>query len=328
MNFQNCWRLRQWPLVLAIFVAFCGASTSARAEKIRVGLQNFLSYANVFIALDKGYFRDAGLEVETTMIRGGGNAAFSEVIAGQHDISSVAITASMLNDVIKGANIRVIADKGQIRADHSTNELWITKALHDSGVKDITGLKGKTVATSPPGGSDWLILAMMADKFGLSVPKKDILAAGLPAPQRVKALESGTVAGAILVEPFISQIDRSKAVRLMTVPDLMPVFQTAVYYTNEEFLKKHAMAVQKFLGALHKATAEYMKNPKDDGLVAILSKYTKVSPTVIKQAVPVYFSPDGKVDVNAINAAQNFLLKYNLISRKVRPEELISKDAM
>lgn len=321
-------RLGVWLYVAVTLVGLLGTTSNAQAEKIRVGLQNFLSYANIFIAIDKGYFRDAGLDIEATMIRGGGTATFAEVLSDQIDISSGAITASMLNAVIKGAKVKVIADKGQIRAANSTNELWITKALHDSGVKDITGLKGKTVATSPPGGSDWLILAMMAEKYGLSVPNKDILAAGLPAPERVKALESGTVAGAILVEPFISKADQTKTVRLMTVPDMMPAFQTAVYYVNESFLEQRASDVQKFLGALQKATVEYMNNPKDDQLVAILSKYTKVSPDVIKGAVPVYFSRDAKVDIKSIDAAQDFLLKHKIISRKVAPEEFIIKSAM
>ncbi len=311
--------------LLAVCVA---APAPAHAEKIRLGLQNFLSYATTFIAIDKGYFKEVGLEMESTMIRGGGTATFSQVLAGQLDISSGAITASMINAVAQGANFKVIADKGQIRDGYSTNELWITRALHDGGVKDITGLRGKQVATSGVGASDWLILGMMADKFGLSLTGKDILAANLPAPQRGKALESGTVAGAILVEPFIANVDAKKAVRLMQITDVLPVFQTAVFYANESFVKTNGAAVEKFLSAMRKATAEYMKNPKADDLVAIISKYTGVTPAVIKSATPVYFALDGKVDVNAINEMKAYFLKSKLIANDVPLDRFVDKRAM
>jgi len=311
--------------VVAISVGFTGA---ASAEKIRLGLQKFLSYATTYIALDKGYFKDAGLDIETTMIRGGGTAAFNQVLAGQLDIANGSITASMINAIIKGAKFKVIADKGQIRKGHSTNELWVNKAMYDKGLKDLPALRGKKVATSGIGGADWVILGLMAEKYGLSLTNKDILAAGLPAPQRPKALESGTVAGAVLVEPFISKVDRSKAVKLMELTDIVPVFQTAVFYANEEFLNANASAVEKFLGALRKATAEYNKNPKADDLVRIISKYTGVSPEVVKNATPVYFSPDAKVDVAAVNRIKAFFLKSKLIPKDIPIEMLVDKRAM
>src|SRR5690242_3686486 len=139
---------RSAAIVMSLALMCAGAPAPAHAERVRLGLQNFLSYATTFIAIDKGYFKEEGLEIEPTMIRGGGTATFNQVLAGQLDISSGAITASMINAVARGANFKVIADKGQIRAGYSTNELWITKALHDAGVKDVTGLRGKQVATS------------------------------------------------------------------------------------------------------------------------------------------------------------------------------------
>lgn len=311
--------------VVAISVGLTG---TASAEKIRLGLQKFLSYATTYIALDKGYFKEVGLDVETTMIRGGGTAAFNQVLAGQLDIANGAITASMVNAIIKGAKFKVIADKGQIRKGYSTNELWVNKAMYDKGMKDVPSLRGKKVATSNVGGSDWILLGLMAEKYGMSLVDKDILAAALPAPQRPKALESGTVAGAILVEPYISQVDRSKAVRLAQITDIYPVFQTAVFYANEAFLQANASAVDKFLSALRKATTEYNKNPKADDLVKIISKYTGVSPQVVKDATPVYFSPDAKVDVDAVNKAKAFFLKNKLISKDIPIEMLVDKRAM
>jgi len=315
-----------WFATIALAV-FCQTHETS-AEPLRIGLQPFLSYAPTFVALDKGYFRDEGLDVKTTMIRGGGTAAFNECISGQLDICSGAITASFLNAVIKGVRIKVIADKGQIRKGHNTNELWVGKTLYDAGLKNAGGLRGKTVATAGPGSSDWILLGLMLKKYGLSLSNNDVLAALLPGPERPRALESGTVAGAILVEPFISSIDHNKAALLTRITDIMPVFQTAVFYARGDFLQKHSQMVRKFLAAMHKATKLYMQNPKSDAMLAILSKYTKVSPSVIRRASPAYFSPDGKIDVPAVRKTVKFLFDSKLISRSVHLKEFVDKGAM
>lgn len=315
-------------LVAVAFASYAVFPMVGHAETIRLGVQNFLSYAPVFIALDKGYFKGAGLDVQPVTVRGGGTTSFNEVLAGDVDIASGAITASMLNAVSKGAKFKVIADKGQIRKGYVPNQLWINKKLADSGIKDITGLRGKQVATSGIGASDWVMLGMMADKYGMSIADKDILAAALPVPQRFQAVQAGTVAGAILVEPFLSQTDRSKAVPLMDITDVIPVFQTAVFYANQDFLTNNKAAVKKFLGALQKATALYMKDPTADDVVAIIAKHTKVSPAAVKGSIPVYFSLDGKVDADAIKKTAAFFLKSKLISKEVPLSAFIDKDAM
>ena len=314
--------------IAMIGVGVLGFGGSAFARPLRIALQPFLSYAPTFVALDKGYFRDEGLDVKTTMIRGGGTATFNETVSGAVDIGSGAITASLLNAVIKGTKLKVIAGKGEVRKGYSTNELWITRALYNSGVRTPLGLRGKTVATAGPGSSDWTMLGMMLAKYGLSLAKGDVLAAQLPGPERPLALENGTVAGAILVEPFIASVNRAKAVRLMRITDVVPVFQTAVFYTTAAFLHKHHNAVQKFLAALRKATAEYMKDPKSPEMLQILSKYTKVKISILKQATPAYFSLDGKVNAPAIRRQIAFLYANHLISRQVPLKDFISKGAM
>ena len=93
-------------LAAVAFVSYAVFPMAGQAETIRLGVQNFLSYAPVFIALDKGFFKDVGLDVQPIMVRGGGTASFNEVLAGDVDIASGAITASMLNAVSKGAKFK------------------------------------------------------------------------------------------------------------------------------------------------------------------------------------------------------------------------------
>lgn len=321
-------RARAGLPAVCLCVGFGLAFPASAADPLKVGLQPFLSYAPAFIALEKGYFKQEGLDISTTMIRGGGTSTLTAELSKDVDISSGAITASMLNAIIKGVKLRIIADKGQNRKGYSTNELWISKALADSGVKNAGGLRGKSIATSGTGSADWVILGMLAEKYGLAIEKKDVIAVSMPGPERNKAVESGVLDGAVLVEPFIGAIDKSKAVRLERAIDITPVFQTAVYYVSQSFLDSHRAEVNKFLAALRRATADYMKNPKSDENVAILSKYTKVSPAIILSSTPAYFSSDLKVSREGVAKTVDFLYRHKLIGRPLKLEEFVEKGAM
>src|SRR5437899_3633665 len=90
------------------------ASGIARAEdalKARIGVLRLSSSAPVFIAQDKGYFRDAGLDIELKFFDAAQPIAVA-VAAGDVDIGVTAFTGGLFNLAGKGA-LKVVA--GQSR---------------------------------------------------------------------------------------------------------------------------------------------------------------------------------------------------------------------
>src|SRR5581483_12439123 len=98
--------------------AAAGASGAAAAANpagsitLKVGTQHVATDGPMYIAQEKGYFKDQGLNVQFTDVNG--EEAISSVATGQLDISVGAIYAGLFNAIGRGLEIRLVATKGSI----------------------------------------------------------------------------------------------------------------------------------------------------------------------------------------------------------------------
>src|ERR1700743_971557 len=103
---------------LAVLLAL-GASAAARAEeplKAKIGVLRLSSSAPVFIAEDKGYFRDAGLNVELKFFDAAQPIAVATT-SGDVDFGITAFTAGLYNLAGKGT-LKVIGGMSREKAGH------------------------------------------------------------------------------------------------------------------------------------------------------------------------------------------------------------------
>src|SRR2546430_13302520 len=105
-------------LAVAGLLAMAGAGI-ARAEdmlKARIGVLRLSSSAPVFIAQDKGYFREAGLEVELKFFDAAQPIAVATT-SGDIDFGITAFTAGLYNLAGKGT-LKVIGCMSRVKAGH------------------------------------------------------------------------------------------------------------------------------------------------------------------------------------------------------------------
>ena len=104
-----------------------------------------------FIADKKGYFRDEGLAVNFTNFD-----TASKMVAplgtGQLDIGGGAPSVGLYNAIVRGIDIKIVADKGATPPGHGFQPLMIRSDLIASGrFKTLKDLKGLKIAISGPG---------------------------------------------------------------------------------------------------------------------------------------------------------------------------------
>jgi NitT/TauT family transport system substrate-binding protein len=294
---------RFWYLALihAIVGLFPSVAMS-QSETVKLGDLAAISNAAVYIAVEKGFFKEQGIVTDITNFASAAKQV-PALVAGELEVSVGSASAGLFNAVAQQAPFRIVADKGQTREGFGFSLLTVRKDLVDSGqVKSFKDLKGKKIAILAKGNVQHYLAGKMAEEVGLSI--NDVELSFLDAPNQVTAYETKAIDAAYAVEPWAARfVERGVAVRFRTpdqVKGLGPV-QIAVIIYSGKFIKERKAVAQRWMNAYLKAAEFFHKSgTKDPEVATILEKYTKVPAKVIQTAIPPYQDPNGKVLVDSL----------------------------
>jgi NitT/TauT family transport system substrate-binding protein len=281
----------------------------AQSETVKLGDLAAISNAAIYIAIEKGFFKDQGVVTDITNFASAAKQV-PALVAGELEVSVGSASAGLFNAVAQQAPFRIVADKGQAREGFGFSLLTVRKDLVDSGqVKTFRDLKGKKIAILAKGNIQHYLVGKMAEEVGLTI--NDVELTFLDAPNQVTAFETKAIDAAYAVEPWAARFaERGVAVRFRTpdqVKGLGPV-QVGVIIYSGKFIKERRPVAQRWMAAYLKAAELFNKNgTKDSEIAAILEKYTKVPGKIIQAAIPPYQDPSGKLLVkNLADQAQWF----------------------
>ena len=295
-----------WTLALVILLP---SLAHAQSETVKLGDLASISNAAVYIAIEKGFFKEQGVITEISNFASAAKQV-PALVAGELEVSVGSASAGLFNAVAQQAPFRIVADKGQTREGFGFSLLTVRKDLVDSGqVKSFRDLKGKKIAVLAKGNIQHYLVGKMAEEVGLTINDVDLTF--LDAPAQVTAFETKAIDASYAVEPWPARFaERGVAVRFRTpdqVKGLGPV-QIGVIIYSGKFIKERKPVAQRWMNAYLKAAELFHKNgTKDPTIAAILEKYTKVPAKVIQTAIPPYQDPSGRPLVeNLADQAQWF----------------------
>lgn len=323
-------------LALAGVLAITAMGT-ARAEdalKVRVGVLRLSSSAPVFIAQDKGYFRDAGLDVELKFFDAAQPIAVATT-SGDVDFGVTAFTAGLYNLAGKGV-LKVIGGMSREKAGYPLIGYFASNNAYASGLKTPKDLAGKRVAVTQVGSSFHYSLGLLADKYGFKLA--DVKIVPLQSlSNAAAALKGETVDAALLpISTARKLMDDGGTKLLGWVGDETPWQLGAVFASPKTLTNK--VLVTKLLGALAKADREYhdvilaaMKdgvapiNEQTKPLLEIIAKYTNLP---VEQVVGncAYVDPDGKLDVKNVDNQIKWLQEQGFADKGFDASSIIAKD--
>jgi len=274
------------------------APAAARAQEDVVKLGDLLAISNaaIYIAIEKGYFKEQGIRNDITTFASAAKA-LPALTAGEIEVSVGTASAGLFNAVAAGAPYRIVADKGQGRAGTSYVLLAVRKDLVDSGqVKSVKDLKGKKIAVFAKGIIQDYLMGKMAEEVGLTIKDFDITY--LSAPNQLAAFKTKAIDAAQTVEPWGTRFEEQGVGVKFRTPDqvkgLTPVQIACIMYSGK-FINERREVAQRWMNAYLKGAKLFNeKGVKDDEIANIIGKYTKVPANVVKAAIPHYQAPDGR----------------------------------
>jgi NitT/TauT family transport system substrate-binding protein len=330
-------RMKGWARAALAGLLALSASAIARADeplKAKVGVLRLQSSAPVFIAQDKGYFRDAGLDVELKFFDAAQPIAVATT-SGDVDFGITAFTAGLYNLAGKGT-LKVIGGMSREKAGYPLIGYFASNKAYAAGLKTPKDLAGKRVAVTQVGSSFHYSLGLLADKYGFKV--SDVTIVPLQSlSNAAAALKGETVDAALLpVSTARKLMDDGGAKLLGWVGDETP-WQLGAVFASPKTLANKAL-VTKLLTALERADREYHDvalstvkdgkaeiNDKTKPLLEIIAKYTNLS---VEQVAGncAYVDPDGKLDVKNVDNQIKWLQGQGFVDKGFDADTIIDRD--
>ena len=302
---------------LALAFAWLGASSALAQDRVKVGLVGNASDAPILIAQARGYFREAGIEIDSTVFDSAAKQ-IAPLATGDLDVGGGATSAGLFNAAARKIDLRIVGDRSRMAPGYSFMTLMIRKDLIDSGkFKSYADLKGLKIALAAPAISPSTMLNAAAEKGGLTFD--DVEKVYLGYPLQVGAFASKAVDGSIMVEPFATAIVRAgEGVRFSTTEDFIPNAQIALLYYGEKFASGKTDIGKRFMKAYVRAARDYNdaivdgkfgddKNARD--IVEIVSKGLNMKEADIKEAFVQALDPDARPNVDALRRDIAFFRK-------------------
>jgi NitT/TauT family transport system substrate-binding protein len=317
-----------------LVIAAAGLAHADERMKAKIGVLRLSSSAPVFIAQDKGYFRDAGLDVELKFFDAAQPIAVATT-SGDVDFGITAFTAGLYNLAGKGT-LKVIGGMSREKAGYPLIGYFASNNAFAAGLKTPKDLAGKRVAVTQVGSSFHYSLGLLADKYGFRLADVKVLPLQ-SLSNAAAALKGETVDAALLPASTARKLmDDGGAKLLGWVGDETP-WQLGAVFASPKTLADKAR-VTKLLAALVRADREYHDvilaavkdgnapvNEATKPLLEIIAKYTNLP---VEQVVGncAYVDPDGKLDVGNVGNQIEWLQAQGFVDKGFNADDIIAKD--
>lgn len=269
-------------LILACFCWLVETTVAAAGDRVRMTYASrSISSILAFIAEDKGFFKEEGLEPQLILTRG--TTAIAAATTG--DVETIHIMGSAIRAIMQGLPLKVLA---------VNQKLPLFYLVTRPELKSFADLKGKTMAVTTFGGSQQLAGFHMLRKGGID-PAKDIttIVSG-DVPAQLQAQVAGPVHITVLSPPtvFVAR-DRYKLNLLASIGEDYVNFISGLI-VSERTMREKLGLIRRVFRAMAKANRYFHAN--ENGSADILVKYLNVSRPIAvetyRYGLPAY-TPNG-----------------------------------
>jgi NitT/TauT family transport system substrate-binding protein len=312
-------------IVGALSLAACGSNggdggtppKSGELTTVKVGLIPTIDVAPLYLAQERGTFKDHGLKVDFQEVQTGA-ASMAAVMSGEYQFGFAA-PAPEIQAQAQGLPIEVVAS-----AYASGEELsQAVVAPAGSDIKSLLDLQGKTVAVNALQAINDVVVRGDIEKAGGDHKKVNFIA--LPYPDMPAALDSGQVDAAFLIEPFLSGALASGAQVVLKNPQVELVgnqnTNLSSYFASKKYIEGNADTVKAFVDAVNEANDYAQKNP--DEVRRIIPTYTAIKPEVAqKMAIGQFLT---SIDRETFDVVGKYMHEFGWIKEQPDLDALLPK---
>jgi len=310
-------------VLLGLALALAASGTGVRAAETVTYLfpapPMLPAFGPIQLAKGKGYFADAGLEVNFAVGRGGVDVA-KQVGAGNAPIGGIVADAPIM---VRGNGVPI-----KMVAVFGGKGFMQLVVREDSGIEKPADLKGKTITVMSFQDTTFYALLGLLASAGLTQDDVNIQAVG---PTGVwEFVAAGKSAGMAGVPDWIPPVQAAGVkVRVIPTDEFFPHMAQAIA-VSDQVIKERPEMVGKFVKAALRGMKDIMDDPDKaaDDFVKFVPEW-KGKEGAVKSAFNYYAklvyvgqSKLGEINVERLTTLQDFYLAKGIIQKKTPVEEL------
>lgn len=319
---------------LAVTGVLAGWQGAAAQETIKLGALRFGSHAPSFVAFERDYFAEEGLEVEFVFFQAAQPMAVA-IASGDVDFGLTAMTGGLINLADKGA-IKIVGGALQEEEGIDGQMILASKQAYDDGLTSPEKLAGRSFGITQAGSSFHYMAHKIAEKAGFD-----------PAEIKLQPLQKvGAIIGALksaqidawTIVPNIGKplADSPEVEAIGWVADYIPNYQVTTVFTSAENVAERPALVEKFLRAFSKGVADYNAALVDktadaqeaEAITRIIAQYIAPDQPFEKAAVSIRngamrISEGAKLNITSIEDQLNWFKSEGLVPESVTLDDLV-----
>lgn len=284
--------------------------------KGKLGYMKIVDNAAMFVAMEKGFFKAEGLELETVPMAGGA-VIVQGVTSGDLQFGWTNVI-SLYQAYVEGFDFKLIAGGAtNVRGSNETHAIVVGK---DSPIKSAKDLEGKTVAVNTLNNIVHLMAMAWVDKNGGNSRK--IKFVEIPFPQMEPALVAGKIDAISVQEPFAAVAARKPETRVLSNPwgDVVAKFLIASWFASDKWIQKNKNMAQAFVRAINRGIDAI--HADKEGARAAMIKWAGLNADMVgKIGLPLF---EKAVNEKDIQVTIDLTVKYKFITRAIKAREVIS----
>lgn len=274
-----------------------GESAPSEMMKAAIGITTWIGNTPLYIAQEKGFFTDLGLNLEIkvfdTVAQG-----FSAFAAGQ--LNGLApVTSEAITLASKGVDLKIVTVED--------TSLGADMILARNSIASIQDFKGKKIAVELGGIGHFFVLQVLAEA-GLT--EADVTLVNTPPDAAAAAFQSGNIEIAYSYSPYSNKaLEAQKDGRAIYTSKQMPTAIADLYVFNTAFIESNPKAVAAFVEGNLKGV-DFLATNRSEGL-AIMAKQLNITPEELDEQLQGIQIPDLATNIAMLGTPDSdvFLLK-------------------
>ena len=322
--------------ILGIVLLLLLSVTARAAEPLRLGLLHTLSPAPFYIAQERGYFRDEGIDLTFRFFEAAQPIA-AAAVSGDIDVGVTALTGGFFALAEKGT-LKVIGGGLHEQKGYEGSAILASNKAFDAGLTDVAKLGGHSFAITQYGSSFHYMVGRIAEAKGFdfkSVTLRPVQQIG----NMVAAVSTNQVDATIAIASVAKPLAASGQAHILAwAGDLVPEQLTAVF-TTPAMIAAQSEVLKHFAAAYQRGVADYREaflrlgsdgkpihDDKTDAVIPLLTKYVFTGDPTAKQKIldgVGFYDAGGALDVADVLDQVRWFKEQGLVKGDADPASML-----
>ncbi|MGR3454566.1 ABC transporter substrate-binding protein [Pseudooceanicola sp.] len=310
-----------------------GAQAASAADEVTIGALRFTSHGAGFVAYEKGYFEEEGLDVNFEFFQAAQPIAVATA-GGDVDFGITGVTGGLMNLAEKGA-LRIVGGVLHEKKGYDGMMVMASNQAYEAGMTSVDDILGHSVAMTQVGSTFHYMTNLIADAKGWDMSEMKMVPL-----QKVGAMVAATKSGqtdVLIMVPHIAKaLAESGAAKEIGWLNDYAEYQISTMITSVDNIENNRDMVERFVRAYSKGIADMNRVFLEDGadqaeveeLTRMIAKYVapdepyeKAAPSIINGAM--YLNPDMGLNKTDVAAQMQWFKDEGLVDSDLTVDQLV-----